>query len=327
MDGGTITGLQIYMDFPMDSIELFHDELTRDYFSPMDQAKGRYWYGIFQGTGQSELFCPAFYLGSREREKFGDMAYITSTTFYYQQKAYQAYVAVYFSSDQFDEILRDNLTLAGSVSYIMNDRNAMVASSNDSFAGIYWLDYDTIEDSFMSSNNFIERNILDTKVYAGFYSIKQPGWFMVTVLPSEPLINQSNFLMLEYMLMYLGILLFATVAAHILSHSITNRISSVIHQMSKVREGTLAPMDSPQYHDEVGDLIDTYNYMTRKMGDMVEDQLKAAEELRIAEFNSLQAQINPHFLYNTMDMINWLAQQGRNTEVSNAVQNLPGFTS
>lgn len=325
MDGGTITGLQIYMDFPMDSIELFHDELTRDYFSPMDQAKGRYWYGIFQGTGQSELFCPAFYLGSREREKFGDMAYITSTTFYYQQKAYQAYVAVYFSSDQFDEILRDNLTLAGSVSYIMNDRNAMVASSNDSFAGIYWLDYDTIEDSFMSSNNFIERNILDTKVYAGFYSIKQPGWFMVTVLPSEPLINQSNFLMLEYMLMYLGILLFATVAAHILSHSITNRISSVIHQMSKVREGTLAPMDSPQYHDEVGDLIDTYNYMTRKMGDMVEDQLKAAEELRIAEFNSLQAQINPHFLYNTMDMINWLAQQGRNTEVSNAVQNLSRF--
>ena len=166
MDGGTITGLQVYMDFPMDSIELFHDELTRDYFSPMDHAKGRYWYGIFQGTGQSELFCPAFYLGSREREKFGDMAYITSTTFYYQQKAYQAYVAVYFSSDQFDEILRDNLTLAGSVSYIMNDRNAMVASSNDSLAGIYWLDYDTIEDSFMSSNNFIERNILDTKVYA-----------------------------------------------------------------------------------------------------------------------------------------------------------------
>lgn len=325
MDEGTVTGLQIYMDFPMDSIALFDDELTKDYFSPMRRAKGRYWYGIFQGTGQTELFCPAFYLGSQEREKFGDMAYITSTTFYHQQHSYQAYIAVYFSSDRFDEILRENLTLAGSVSYIMNDRNAMVASSNNSLAGIYWLDYETIEDSFMSSNNFIERNIIDEKVYAGFYSIKQPGWFMVTVLPADPLIQQSNMLMLEYMLMYLGILLFATVAAHMLAHSITNRISSVIHQMSKVREGTLAPMESPQYHDELGDLIDTYNYMTRKMGDMVEDQLRAAEELRIAEFNSLQAQINPHFLYNTMDMINWLAQQGRNAEVSSAVQNLSKF--
>ena len=66
MDEGTVTGLQIYMDFPMDSIALFDDELTKDYFSPMRRAKGRYWYGIFQGTGQTELFCPAFYLGSQE---------------------------------------------------------------------------------------------------------------------------------------------------------------------------------------------------------------------------------------------------------------------
>lgn len=55
------------------------------------------------------------------------------------------------------------------------------------------------------------------------------------------------------------------------------------------------------------------------------DQAKAAEELRIAEFHSLQAQINPHFLYNTMDMINWLAQQGRTDDVSTAVQSLSRF--
>lgn len=79
-------------------------------------------------------------------------------------------------------------------------------------------------------------------------------------------------------------------------------------------------MASPVYHDEIGDLIDTYNYMTRKMDQLMEEEAKAAEELRIAEFHSLQTQINPHFLYNTMDMINWLAQQGRTDEVSNAVQ-------
>ena len=66
--------------------------------------------------------------------------------------------------------------------------------------------------------------------------------------------------------------------------------------MSKVREGTLAPMDSPQYHDEVGDLIDTYNYMTRKMGDMVEDQLKAAEELRMRNLITAGTDQSP-FLY------------------------------
>ena len=95
--------------------------------------------------------------------------------------------------------------------------------------------------------------------------------------------------------------------------------------MQTVRHGPPTPMESPQAHDEIGNLIDTYNYMTRKMEELMEKQAKAAEDLRIAEFNSLQAQINPHFLYNTMDMINWLAQQGRTDEVSRAVQSLSRF--
>ena len=320
-----ITGLQIYMDFPPQSVRLFTDDLTRDYFSPMSKARGTYWYGIFQGTQQSSLYCPAFYLGKREKDSYGDLAYITSTTFYYQGTARQAYIAIYSSSEHLTGLLKDNLTIDGSVSYIINDRNAVVASSDSSLSGIYLLDYDVIEDSFMSSNNFIERYILDTTVYAGFYNIKQTGWFMVTVLPSGPLITQSNSIMIQYILMYLGFLVIALFLAHFMSRSITKRVSSVIHQMSKVRKGTLSPMDSPVYHDEIGDLIDTYNYMTRKMDQLMTDQAKAAEELRIAEFHSLQAQINPHFLYNTMDMINWLAQQGRTEEVSQAVQSLSRF--
>ena len=58
----------------------------------------------------------------------------------------------------------------------------------------------------------------------------------------------------------------------------------------------------------------------------MEKQAKAAEDLRIAEFNSLQAQINPHFLYNTMDMINWMALQGQTDEISHAVQSLSRFS-
>ena len=148
---------------------------------------------------------------------------------------------------------------------------------------------------------------------------------MVTVLPSGPLIKQSNMIMVQYILMYLAFLIFALLLSHYMSHSITNRISSVIHQMSKVRKGSLSPMNSPQYHDEIGDLIDTYNYMTRKMDQLMTDQAKAAEELRIAEFRTLQAQINPHFLYNTMDMINWMALQGQTDEISHAVQSLSRF--
>ena len=110
IDSDMISGLQIYMDFPPQSVRLFSDDLTKDYFSPMSKARGTYWYGIFQGTQQSSLFCPAFYLGEREKKKYGDLAYITSTTFYYQGKARQAYIALYSSSDYLSDMLKDNLT-------------------------------------------------------------------------------------------------------------------------------------------------------------------------------------------------------------------------
>lgn len=109
------------------------------------------------------------------------------------------------------------------------------------------------------------------------------------------------------------------------TRSITTRISSVIHQMGQIRQGPPIALPNPTIQDEVGELITTYNYMTTRMKNLIDQQEKTSEELRIAEFNSLQAQINPHFLYNTMDMINWMALQGHTAEISNVVQNLARF--
>lgn len=321
-----VTDVRIYVDFPDDLKELDTYPNTENILAPLSQAKGTYWYGIFQGNRNAqEMFCPSFYLGSREKKNYGDMAYICPLSLYYHSTAYKAYLAVYYSDDKLTSILSDNLSLEGSVSYIVNERDAIVATSDPSLSGIYQLDYDTIKASFMSSNNFIERNILDTKVYAGFYSISNTDWFMVTVLPSPPLIHESNRLMIQIALIYAVFLVLALIFANILAHSITGRLSSVIRQMQTVRHGPPTPMDSPSAHDEIGDLIDTYNYMTRKMDELMKTQAKAAEDLRIAEFNSLQAQINPHFLYNTMDMINWMALQGQTDEISHAVQSLSRF--
>lgn len=305
-----VTDVQIYVDFPDDLKTLDTYPNTKNILAPLSQAKGTYWYGIFQGNRNTqEMFCPSFYLGPREKKNYGDMAYICPLSLYYHSTAYKAYLAVYYSDDKLTSILSDNLSLEGSVSYIVNERDAIVATSDLSLSGIYQLDYDTIKASFMSSNNFIERNILDTKVYAGFYSISNTDWFMVTVLPSPPLIHASNRLMVQIVLIYAVFLVLALIFANVLAHSITGRLSSVIRQMQTVRHGPPTPMESPQAHDEIGNLIDTYNYMTRKMEELMEKQAKAAEDLRIAEFNSLQAQINPHFLYNVLDTINWMARK------------------
>lgn len=319
-----VTAVRIYLDIPGQDT-FYASESAENLFLPMSCAKGTYWYGIFQGSRISSLYCPPFYLGPKELERYGDSAYITSTTAYYKDTSYPCYIAVYYDSGTLKKILSDGIAFHGGLSYIINERESLIAATDDYLASTYRLSYTDIRESLLSSNNFIEQDILEEKIYAGFYYIKDPGWLMVTVLPRQPLMEKGNLAIFKFICICFVCILAAAAIAIRQSRSITTRISSVVHQMTQIKVGPPVPMPAPLIQDEVGKLMDTYNYMTGKMNLLIERQKKTSEELRIAEFNSLQAQINPHFLYNTMDMINWMALAGNTAQISNAVQNLARF--
>ena len=306
--GGLIRDIRLYMDIPDDG-EIFSNSALSPLAEPMDRIRRTYWYGIFAGEpSTSRLFCPSFYLGTYEKSTYGDMAYITRGRMLYEGRWVTFYLAVYFSQEHLDELLKNNMSSNSSVAYIINNRDSMVATTDIALSGTYHFSYDVVLESVMSSNNFISKNILGEDVYAGFNRIRNTDWYMVVAVPSEPLIQKSRIFIGLFGLVYLA-----------------NRLSAVIDQMSKCRLGLPAALPDSDAQDEIGDLVDSYNYMTHIIHDLVEEQAKAAEDLRIAEFNSLQAQMNPHFLYNTMDMINWLSQQGRSQEVTMAVQKLSRF--
>ncbi len=224
-----------------------------------------------------------------------------------------------------DDLLKNNLSSNSSVAYIINNRDSMVATTDIALSGTYHFSYETVQESVMSSNNFITKNILGEDVYAGFNRIRNTDWYMVVAIPSGPLLHKSRIFIGVFGLVYLGCIIACFMIATLLSRSLTNRLSAVIDQMSKCRLGLPVALPDPDAQDEIGELVDSYNYMTHIIHDLVEEQAKAAEDLRIAEFNSLQAQMNPHFLYNTMDMINWLSQQGRSQEMTIAIQKLSRF--
>lgn len=320
-----ITQVKLYLDIPRTE-GIFSEGQTSDTLRPINDAWGTYWYGIFNGTPSTiKLFCPSFYLGSYEIKHYGDMAYITKTYMEYEGVHTPCYLAIYFSQEHFDDLLKNNLSSNSNVAYLINDRNNLVATSDAALSGTYHFDYSVVQDSFMSSNNFITKEILGEEVYAGFYSIHNTDWYMVVAMPSAPLFQKSLSIMFGFVLVYMGCIIVALVFATWISRSMTNRLSTVITQMSKSRIELPRALPDSDTQDEIGDLIDTYNYMTRMIHQLVDEQAKAAEDLRIAEFNSLQSQINPHFLYNTMDMINWLSQQGRSQEVTLAIRNLSRF--
>lgn len=324
VEKGIATAVRIYVNWPGSELPWGSDG-GQDVVVPIAEARGTYWHGIFQGSRIKQLHCPSFYLGIREKEAYGDCAYIVQDTLNYRGNLYPCYVAVYYESEPVEDIMKEGIAFPGSVSYIVNERDAVIASTDDYLAGMYYINYEDISSYLMSSNNFIERNILGEKLYVSFNAIEENDWYMVTVTPSGPLMQRTAMVLLQFVCICIVCIVGAFLLAMRQARSITSRISGLAEQMAEGRKGTPVSMPAPTVHDEVGALIETYNYMTARMNELLEKQKETAEELRIAEFNSLQAQINPHFLYNTMDMIHWMALKGHTDEISNAVQRLARF--
>lgn len=319
-----INNVRVYINLPADN-DFFTGNNINTHIIPAYKITGSYWKGIVNATKANDLFCPSFYLTNYETENFGDCSYVIPVHIYYENANHNAFVVLYYNSSVFSEVMNDSSVASGGVSYIINDRQAIVASTDSSLSSIYRVNYQEITNSLISSNNFSEKYIIGHSVYLGYYFIEGPNWYMVNVIPRDPLLESGQNLVNQIFYVCVLIVLLGILISVFLARSMTSRISSVISQMALVKDGIPMPMDTPKQNDEIGELINTYNYMSEQIGNLMLREKESQEVLRTAEFNLLQAQINPHFLYNTMEMISWLAAAGENEKITEAVSKLSRF--
>ena len=322
-ESNNIRDIKIYVD---DSrAELLDDFPESRIFRPLTDAEGTYWYGIFSSSKITSLFCPEFYLSSEEIRNNGNLAYIYRVN----SSNMNAYIVVYFSSSQIESILKENSRTEDSVAYIINSRQSFVSYSNPSLAGLYFMRYENIPNLIPTQKEFVSRVLVDQEMYMGYRNIEGTDWYLVSVVPASQVYSEQYFLVRQFLFLSIVLLIISCLMPIVTTSSITRRISTVINQMKTVRFGSrlTTPEKLPETddRDEIGDLISTYNYMAEELGTLMEQQMHSAEELRLAEYKALQAQINPHFLYNMLDMINWLSKSGKSEEVSIAVQSLSKF--
>lgn len=335
IDTNIVSGITIYYEEPYAYLSILRPELTTTLYESVRDISSSYWYGIFSSIDTDILFCPSLYLSTTELETKGDLAYIQRVTTQPDDGENEndfiprttAYIAVYFSQNVIDEILEKNTDATDSVTYIVNERSTLVSTSNAALSGTYSiLDLERIQEVVDSPNHFVTHTFMDENIYIGYCEIKKTDWYMITVIPQASLTEQGMSIIYRFVALYGLFLICALVLAFWLSHTISKRLSAVVNQMETVRTGKPARLEQPLLErDEIGILKGTYNYMTDEINHLMDEQEKAAHELRLSEFNALQAQINPHFLYNTLDMINWLSLSDQKEELTNIVQSLSRF--
>ena len=210
-------------------------------------------------------------------------------------------------------------------SFVINSDNKIIASSRD-LKDLYdnsSIDLELIKSAAQFSNQLTTFD--DGKFYLQSAAIDKTDWYMVNVLPKSSILStiktQRNYL---FIIVILNIIMAIILAAYLVK-VINKRLFQVIDGMRQVPNGHLNNYIENDSSDEVGELIDNYNYMISKMSVLIDEQYKLGKEVKNAELKALQSQINPHFLYNTLDMINWMAHKNMNKEISIAVKNLAKF--
>ena len=315
-----VSDVRIYLDDA--HYENIKKNTDNPVFDTLDPATGTYWHGIFSSTNNNELLCPPMYLSPTEIKTHGSHAVIRRI----RSVQTECYVVIYFNQSTIQPILQQDLPYNNSVIYITNSRNEIVASTNTTLSGTYYIPYNEITKQIPSTSRQEKLQFAGENVYCGCKIIPGTDWIMVSAVPESNLTSEGSQLVFNFLFLYALVVIVCVIISQGLSYSVTGRISKVAEKMQQVRHSTLPTrMDDSVGSDEVSSLIDSYNYMSDEINRLVSKQQETANELRHSEFRALQAQINPHFLYNTLDMINWMAQSGETAQVSEAVNLLSRF--
>lgn len=135
---------------------------------------------------------------------------------------------------------------------------------------------------------------------------------------------ESNARYLLKNLLYIGTLtlLISLLASYRISKSVSKPVKDLVHHMKKIEKGDFSERFQTDRTDEMGELMERYNKMAKRLDLLIRNMIESRDRLKKSEMKMLQSQINPHFLYNTLDTIKWMAKMGESEEVVTLITNL-----
>ena len=144
------------------------------------------------------------------------------------------------------------------------------------------------------------------------YSISRSdktGWTVVDCTNVRELLSKSRQAQSIYVLTAVILVIVALLFSRFMARSITLPIQKLRDSMEKVQEGDFSVSDVVVDSDnEIGSLTKSFDVMTHRIQELMEQNVHEQEKKRKSELKALQSQINPHFLYNTLDSIIWMAE-------------------
>ena len=168
--------------------------------------------------------------------------------------------------------------------------------------------------------------VVDGRKYQfGSTLVASSDWTFVLAVPEQDVARMSARPAQLMLIVFLVMSPLPAFLAFFVSRSATRRIQTLIGTMDRVVAGDFSVKLDPGDKDEFGQLTERFNYMTLEIEQLLDQKFVLGKEVKNLELRALQAQINPHFLYNTLDLINWMAVRCGSEEIAGVVNSLSRF--
>lgn len=250
---------------------------------------------------------------------------------YGQKKEYLANFRIIWNTEQYSQLLgvvgvmipvdvvENNMSglMDQQTMYLLNEENEILLSSDDKR---------TSPENLLSETGIS----LNTNTEGGEWIIRKNElnngkMLLLSVVPRKVLAQGCGKIIREMLLFYLTICCLAYVLLRLGTRPFLMRIHKLDTTMEAVDQGILKLVETVEYGDELGKLIVRYNKMVQQIQCLMREQFVLGKAKSEAELYALQTQISPHFLYNTLDMMNWMAVKGETDKIRSVLSSMSRF--
>ena len=210
-----------------------------------------------------------------------------------------------------------NTETENEVAFILNDEKQVIYYPEEMFMGI------TLDENVKPIKVVELSKLLKNKTkLINEYDNETIGWKFYYVYDKDYVLKDMRSLQLHILIVVFVVIILSIILITYTVRNVHHSINGVVQGMNQIKKGNLDVIIPVNGKDEIGQVAENFNEMALEIKSLIHEVKDALHKQKNAEIKALEAQINPHFLYNTLDSINWMAIEKGDYEISTMLCNL-----
>ena len=251
----------------------------------------------------SEAVEKNFYTMLKVKENNKDYEYLSFITKYNVKKT-NGEMKIYSVMSQVDidklrKVLESAKSVEGALMYLVDEKGTVLVHPNN-----------RVSIELPKLQEYKAMSLVKLKDGAFYYTqrVMENGWKIIGLIPKSEVKKQSSIVTTIYIAATVIMIAIVFTISFVFSKYYSGKIFALKKRVNDITEGNLSVINEEvdsSTKDEMDELYNNFEFMVSEVKRLMKEQYRLGKDVTRAEMRALQAQINPHFLYNTLDLINW----------------------